>query len=351
MKVFIILILTMFIIFDNVSGQETNPDMKYTKNNKKNLILVAITNYNWDNIAIFFRSYLKANFENTDFVVYVHNMTENTIEKIKSCGTIVYPFPKEYEKVVIINSRWKIYSDFLKQNKEKYNQIFTGDVRDIYFQNDLFNYYKNVNKSFLGVAIEDGFLAQDIHNRNWLINAYGEELYKTIKNERIICVGTIWGTVDKFIEFSDIMWERLSSEWSIKRKVIEQAVGNYIIYHDKMWKDSIIFSNNINGPVMTIGLTNRCFINFDSDNNILNIDGKIASVIHQYDRKEDINEIIINKYYPELIEYRKYLKFTLTFCVIIIICLCLLCFLYFYKNKLTKDKKHNMCKNIFLIFI
>lgn len=140
-----------------------------------------------------------------------------------------------------------------------------------------------------------------------------QELYKTIKNERIICVGTIWGTVDKFIEFSDIMWDRLSSEWSIKRKVIEQAVGNYIVYHDKMWKDCIIFSNNINGPVMTNGFTNRVFLNFDSDDNILNIDGQIASVIHQYDRKEDINEMIIKKYYPELIEKRKFLNLSFHF--------------------------------------
>ena len=73
-----------------------------------------------------------------------------------------------------------------------------------------------------------------------------------------------------------------------------------------MWNDCIIFSNNINGPVMTVGLTNRVFLNFDEDDNILNIDGQIASVIHQYDRKEDINEMIIKKYYPELIEKRKF---------------------------------------------
>ena len=36
---------------------------------------------------------------------------------------------------------------------------------------------------------------------------------------------------------------------------------------------------------MTIGLTKRKKISIDNDDNILNYDGKIAAVIHQYDRK------------------------------------------------------------------
>ena len=48
---------------------------------------------------------------------------------------------------------------------------------------------------------------------------------------------------------------------------------------------------------MTIGLTKRENINLDSDNNILNMKGDIAAVIHQYDRKADITDIVKKKYY------------------------------------------------------
>lgn len=66
-------------------------------NTKKNLLIVSITNYDWDKVAIFFNSYVQANFENTDFVVYVHNVTNEFVNKIESYGTIVIPFPDEFK--------------------------------------------------------------------------------------------------------------------------------------------------------------------------------------------------------------------------------------------------------------
>ena len=89
--------------------------------------------------------------------------------------------------------------------------------------------------------------------------AYNKDIYESIKKERIICLGTVWGTVDKFAEFADAMWEKLNTEWAIKTKVIDQAVGNVIIHYDKLFKDCIIYSENRDGPVMTIALTNSFY--------------------------------------------------------------------------------------------
>ena len=147
----------------------------------------------------------------------------------------------------------------------------------------------------MGIALEDGNLSEKLNSR-WIIEAYGHELYKKIKNERIFCVGTVWGTIEKFSQFSRIMWEKLNSEWSLSHNIIEQAVGNYIIYHEKIFDDCLIKSDNKDGYVMTIGLTKRLNIILDSQNNILNGKGKIAAVIHQYDRKPDIVAKVIYKY-------------------------------------------------------
>ena len=347
MKFFIFLFIFMNILDKNAI---LNSDVKTIDNSKKNLMITSVSNYNWNNIAVFFKSYQKVNFENTDFVVYVHNVTEKTIEKMKSCGAIVYPFPDEYKTVNVINSRWKLYSEYLKNNPNKYNLVFTGDSRDIIFQRDIFKVYKDIKKPFLGLAIEDGFISQEPLNKIWVIDAYGEELFNTIKDKRIICLGTIWGTADKFLEFVDTMWNILSSEWGVKGKVIDQGVGNYIVYHDKMWNDCIIFSENRDGPVMTLALTNRAFINLDSDNNILNVIGEVASVVHQYDRKEDITKITKNKYCPELIEKieKKEKNNSGIIIFIFLIGVILFAFLiglrYIYKNKITMSDTDNKCK-------
>ena len=78
-------------------------------------------------------------------------------------------------------------------------------------------------------------------------------------------------------------------------KAIEQGIGNYLIYYEKILKDFIIKSDNF-GPIMTIGITKSSNINLDSNDNILNFMGEIASVIHQYDRKHDIMKMVSKKF-------------------------------------------------------
>jgi hypothetical protein len=318
------------------------------------LLIGAVRNYNWDIIAPFFDSFKKVSFKNCDFIVYYDEMKEFTIKKIKSYGVKMYKIQKKYKEKNIINFRWKIYEEFLKDKGDKYKLVFTADFRDVFFQKDVFQYYE-FNKSYLGIAIEDGFLSDSI-NKMWLINAYGEDLYKTIRHKRIICAGTVWGTVDKFTEFSRIMGEKLDSKWSISNKVIEQAVFNYLIYHDKLFHDCLIKSDNKNGFVMTIGLTNKTNIRLDHENNVLNGRGKIAAVIHQYDRKDYIVRTVKNKYCQNemklihiLNEIKNYNFLTKLFLILLGIFIILIFVVLTNKfYKLVKSQKSN---NNSLIFV
>ena len=309
MKIKLFLFIVIFNIFQ---AKEQNPLLNkaqrfLTKNHeKKNLIITVITKYNWDSIAIFFNSIKNSNIKNCDIVTFVANMTQNTIDKIKSTKVKVLPMPEKYIKESIINSRWKIINDYLDDNPNKYRYIFTSDTRDVFFQDDPFKYY-NMQKPYLGIAIEDDTLEERI-NKEWIINAYGEEKHNKIKNERIFCVGTVWGTVDKFYEFAQLMWDNLSSDWSKEKKVIEQAVGNYLIYYDKKFSDCLVKSNNNDGYVLTIGLTSNDKILMNLNFDIFNAQGKKAAVIHQFDRRKELVTKAYKKYYPEYLdETNKYI--------------------------------------------
>ena len=120
-------------------------------------------------------------------------------------------------------------------------------------------------------------------NKKWIIDFAGTEKHKNIQNEKIICFGTIWGTLDKLLEFSKIFWENLKSNTNST----DQGIGNYLLYYEKILEECLIKSDNF-GPVMTIGLTDRKNLILDKDNNLLNFKGEIAAVVHQYDRKPDI---------------------------------------------------------------
>lgn len=312
-------LILFFIIFLKYKSNET----ENSNNIKKNLVIGAVRNYKWQIIAPFFRSYQSAGFENCDCVMYVGNMLEETIEKIKECGVKVYPIPEKYSNLSLINYRWKIYEDYLNENIGKYKLVLTADLRDSIFQKDLFKIYEN-HKPFLGISKEDLYLSEGM-NSEWLENAYGVDVAKSLRNKRIFCVGTLWGTVDKFIEASDMLWKKLGSEWSVKLNVIEQSVFNYLIYVEHFLSDYLVESDNASGPVMTIGSTHYKYITFDSDDNILNEKGEVAAVVHQYERKPYVTKKIVNKYCPEFnvdnseIIYKTYIIINIYSFIIIII--------------------------------
>lgn len=263
-------------------------------NNDKNVIIGVIENYSLYTILPFFKSLISINFHNCDIVMFVRNVSHSLINYLKNIGVVIYKIPNIYRDIPIISVRWKMYIDFLKAKKNEYKLVFSADIRDTFFQKDVFKYYEN-HEPFLGVAIEDGTLDEEC-NKNWILDFVGEKIHKILKNERIICVGTIWGTLDKFLEFSKIFWEKLSAF----PKSIEQGIANYLFYYEKIAKDSLVKSDNY-GPIMTIGLTDSKNIILDNNNNILNFKGEIASVIHQYDRHYDLMIKITNKYCPELL--------------------------------------------------
>ena len=287
----------LFLIFLNIFSTkeiEQNIDNVH-ESQKKNLIIVVITNYNWDKIAIFFNSINMAKIQNCDIVAIVHNMSKETINKLKSCGVKVYFIHEKYLKIPIVNSRWKIIMDYLDANPDKYKYVLTADTRNIFFQDDPFKYY-NLEKSYLGIAIEDGDL-NEINIKKWIIDSYGKEIHKVINKERTMSAGIIWGTFDKLYDFFKLMWDNLNPDVSKERKAVDQGVANYLIYYDKTFKDCLVKSDNDNGYILTLGLTDPDKIIVDSNNIIYNRKGKKAAVVHQYDRHQDLHNKAIVKYY------------------------------------------------------
>ena len=141
---------------------------------KKNVILGIIQKFKLYRILPFFKSWLKADFQNCEMIMFVRNVSQVTVNYLRNIGVIVFPIPEQYENVSVINLRWKMYADYLKENKDKYNLVLHTDVRDTFFQKDVFEYYEDY-ESFLGVAVEDGTLQQK-RNKKWIIDYAGEKI-------------------------------------------------------------------------------------------------------------------------------------------------------------------------------
>ena len=155
------------------------------------------------------------------------------------------------------------------------------------------------------------------------------------------------------------MWEKLNSKWSIKNKVIEQAVTNFLIYHDKMFNEFLIKSFNNNGSIMTIALTNDSNIKLDNENNVLNENGEIVAVVHQYDRKQFIVNKIKKKFfnkkkkiYKSKYNNKLFLRFSFPLFIIIFIIIIwslVLVIRHLFKKKIKKKKQIKKNKYTFNI--
>ena len=290
-EIFLIVCIFLFICISNFILLLIIKNIK--GDNKKNLVIGVIEKFSWIKIKPFFISYIKANFKNCDCVIFYRNIKDDTLNKIRSLGIITFKIPKQYNRMKIHNARYKIYEDYLSDKLDKYNMVLHVDVRDTYFQKDIFKFYKN-KKKFIGIALEDGKMT-DKWSRIWITGQYSTEMYEELKNKTMICSGTIWGTVDKFLELAKFIWKEIEKKSSYSFTILDQSSETYLIYHKSMFNDCIITSDIYSGPVMTVGLSKKNF-SYDSEDNLLNFKGDIAAVIHQYDRKPKMIKIVKKKF-------------------------------------------------------
>ena len=343
-------ILNNFLNSLSSISQKINNDIRNIKIKyglaKKNLILGGIRGMPWKSIKPFFVSLFDANITNCDIVMFCKKISNEVRDNLISLGVKILDIPDEFNKLSVPDVRYVIYERYLRDKWQNYNMILTVDIRDAFFQKDIFRQYENY-KSFLGLAIEDGTLDEK-SNKRWLLRIYGNETYEAIKNERIICCGSVWGTSDKFYQLTYDMSKELNAKYPLKIFVHDQPVLNYFVYYLKKYQDFIVKSDN-NGSVMTIGTANRKNLLFDSNKNILNYKGEIAALVHQYDRFPDILHRIKKKFDHDIkINNDNYESNSIyIYCIILLICIFLVVILLILFCKYFLKKFLNMRKDKF----
>ena len=246
----------------------------------RNLIMGVAKGYGWDILEPFVTSAVK-NCPSAEIVLFVDDISAFTRERLISAGVLLGTFPDELKSGVPNNTRWKIFADFLKVYDADYEQIFITDTCDVIFQSDVFAPFKNL-QNYLGLATEADIIGGRNENYSWLVDCFGAAADNLI-GKKIICDGTIIGTVAEMKIFADTMWEVLSSvERRVNFRIHDQAVANYLVYENFLPVENLI-EIDVDGEIFTMGLTKDFSI---SGNKILR-GGRIPAVVHQYNRHND----------------------------------------------------------------
>lgn len=262
----------------------------------KDLILTAAVGLSFPQIEFFIKS-LRKYYE--DEVCFIISKNDQELErKLESYNCKI--IRTSISKKNIQFKRYEIYLEYLKD--KKYNQILLCDSRDIYFQDNPFNFNFTKQISFF---LEDYKIKDCPYNSNWLIKTYGQDEYDNISNKTILCSGTVLGSYEKINEYLNLIQKNILNYKYKKRlkylltfrtdpegRGCDQGHANYIVHNSKI--KNFNFYSNSQGPVATVFYLKK--IKFDQKYRLINQSNKHYLLVHQYDKRWEDFSLNVEKF-------------------------------------------------------
>lgn len=262
--------------------------MKYT-------IIGCITKYGVEQIRPFVESIERSGFSG-DKLMLVYEITQDTIEYLNSKGwTLIQSEPQQH----IILQRFRDMYQVLHQYET--DVVIWVDVKDIVFQKDPTEWLNvNMNKDILAFSESLKFGDEEWARLNAGTSFPME--WEWLQTKEIHCAGTIVGKKEAIRDlFIDIY--RWSLTTSNPQQLADQAAYNILI-HLHQFKDIVQFVKQQEGFAAQLHLKLKKGSNLPYTEELVTIDGdevknskgELFTLVHQYDRNEELKKLIENKY-------------------------------------------------------
>lgn len=277
------------------------------KDNKKpkgkNLVLGTAIGLSPDQVINFAKSFREFNSED-DVYLIVNTLTDNnlisTLEKYKINSLSLSFNTTQSVKFNMNIFRFYKYLDFLYENKGVYENILLTDVTDVVFQDNPFSTKHPKQFIIFSEEFDGEKIKNNPFNSRWVSITFGKEELEKIGNQNIICAGTTIGSYSNILIYLKsmvlIMSERIEINPSISTEGIDQGVHNYIAREiNSAFKNMSI--NPVGDFIATIGITCQKDPEAISiKNDYIEVNGKKPSIVHQYNRSEELNNFYGTKY-------------------------------------------------------
>ena len=271
---------------------------------KPNLILCTGWGYKVDLIAIFVESWKKYQKATADMIMLVEpDIKQDKLNYLLDSGVDVRFYTAGYFiPSAIHNTRYFKYLDILLEERGQYNRVFHCDVRDVAFQGDIFEEIQATPDQvdlFVNEEDPEANLGERF-NKYILTTNYGEAVAKELEPNRILCSGTTLGSQEMMIQYIVTLMNQRDIKKMMEVGGIpdEQGPYNYIFH-----KNLIPHTKLENGT----GVGTLCLVHPNQlkvlDDGRVSVYGQIPSVIHQWDRHNQIPHLInhySNLYLKEL---------------------------------------------------
>jgi len=207
----------------------------------------------------------------------------------------------------VATARYELYWEWAK-HYDSHSLLLLIDARDTMFQLNPFetNAFKKTNetadKGKIHIFGEYVKISDSSFNVNWLNRAYGKSKVADIMNQTVICSGSTFGEQVAIETYLRAMVAQFDAT-RCKMHGCDQGFHNYIFHKNILVNatgvSEIIFNEQGKGIVNNIGalaaseetptLQDQGLI--DDKGNLLNFDGLVSPVVHQYDRDEGLTKV------------------------------------------------------------
>lgn len=177
-------------------------------------------------------------------------------------------------------SRFFHYQDFLRAHH--YDRVLIADIRDVLFQS---NPFEQLPVQGLAVSMETPkyTIATQYWNALWVRTAYGADGLQQIGGKPVSCSGVTYGDFSSITRYLDLMVDELLK--LPLRAVIQagdQGMHNFLLWTGRL--GSVVRLENFGSAVATLNEISGQGMRLSPDGHLLNADGSLVSIIHQYDR-------------------------------------------------------------------
>lgn len=247
-----------------------------------NLVIGTALNYDVQHVKPFVMS-LRKHYDG-EVVFLVSQISENLKLFLDLNEIETYVIPNSTNQDEICSMRHRYYKEVIEKKNVDY--VLLTDVRDVVFQKNPFSHEITTDLEFFREPNQ--YKNCECH-RHWFcdLSIHGCNFYKSIADETIICAGTTIGTKKGMIEYLYKMIDELAK---INRIITDQPTHAYLIL-DKSFTNCKLY-DTFRGPVATLSKSEN--LRFDSDNHLLNEDGSVVAIVHQWDRTPQ-KDIFYNK--------------------------------------------------------
>lgn len=182
--------------------------------------------------------------------------------------------------------RYQHYTDVVN-SLPHVDYVLLSDVRDVLFQASPFA--EPVRSLELFAEDASRQLGSDAFNRRWLRDLYGDEVVRQFASAVVSCSGTVIGPRSDILRYL----AEMRADISARRQPMgnhDQGVHNFLLRSGRLAPAEVVANGT--GRVLTMGAMGT--ISRSNSGQILNSDGSVPAILHQYDRHPELARSLLD---------------------------------------------------------